>query len=60
MMEGGMQEDEIAKKSETCRAALRAALIKGEKSGPSAPFDFDAFIEKKRVAAALPAKPGLR
>jgi len=29
--------------------ALRAALIEGEESGPSAPFDFDAFIEKKRA-----------
>jgi antitoxin ParD1/3/4 len=28
--------------------ALRAALIEGEKSGPSRPFDFDAFIARKR------------
>ncbi|MFO1465652.1 MAG: type II toxin-antitoxin system ParD family antitoxin [Steroidobacteraceae bacterium] len=28
--------------------ALRAALIEGEKSGPSKPFDFDAFIARKR------------
>ena len=28
--------------------ALRAALIEGEKSGPSKPFDFDAFIACKR------------
>ncbi|MFT8247177.1 type II toxin-antitoxin system ParD family antitoxin [Roseomonas sp. BN140053] len=28
--------------------ALRAALIEGEESGPSIPFDFDAFIARKR------------
>jgi antitoxin ParD1/3/4 len=28
--------------------ALRAALIEGEKSGPSAPFDFDTFLKDKR------------
>lgn len=27
---------------------LRAALIEGEKSGPSTPFDFEAFIARKR------------
>jgi antitoxin ParD1/3/4 len=27
---------------------LRAALIEGEKSGPSTFFDFDDFIERKR------------
>jgi antitoxin ParD1/3/4 len=31
-------------------AALRAALIEGEKSGPSTAFDFEAFIERKRAA----------
>lgn len=30
-------------------AALRAALVEGEESGPSAPFDFDAFIASKRA-----------
>ena len=29
-------------------AALRAALIEGEDSGPPTPFDFDAFIVRKR------------
>lgn len=29
--------------------ALRAALIEGEASGPSTPFDFDAFIARKRA-----------
>lgn len=28
--------------------ALRAALIEGENSGPSTPFDFEAFIARKR------------
>jgi antitoxin ParD1/3/4 len=27
---------------------LRAALIEGENSGPSTPFDFEAFILRKR------------
>ena len=31
-------------------AALRGALIAGEQSGPSTPFDFDAFIAGKRAA----------
>ncbi|MDO8802394.1 type II toxin-antitoxin system ParD family antitoxin [Phenylobacterium sp.] len=29
-------------------SALRAALIAGEESGPSTPFDFNDFIAKKR------------
>ncbi|MGO9756700.1 MAG: type II toxin-antitoxin system ParD family antitoxin [Roseiarcus sp.] len=29
--------------------ALRAALVEGENSGPSTPFDFEAFIERKRA-----------
>ena len=29
--------------------ALRLALIEGEASGPSTPFDFDAFIAAKRA-----------
>ncbi len=28
--------------------ALRAALIEGEESGPATPFDFDAFLSRKR------------
>jgi Arc/MetJ-type ribon-helix-helix transcriptional regulator len=31
-------------------AALRAALIAGERSGPYAPFDFEAFIARKRAS----------
>lgn len=29
-------------------AALRAALIEGEESGASTPFDFEAFIARKQ------------
>lgn len=36
---------------ETRLEALRAALIEGEQSGPSAPFDFDAFIAGKKATA---------
>jgi antitoxin ParD1/3/4 len=28
--------------------ALRDALIEGEESGPAVPFDFEAFIDRKR------------
>ncbi len=35
---------------ETKLAALRAALIEGEESGPPTAFDLDAFIARKRVA----------
>jgi antitoxin ParD1/3/4 len=30
--------------------ALRAALIEGERSGTPKPFDFDAFIARKRAS----------
>ena len=33
---------------ETKLAALRAALVEGEESGPSTPFDFESFIARKR------------
>ena len=33
-------------------AALRAALIEGEASGASLPFDFDAFVAAKRADPA--------
>ena len=32
--------------------ALRAALIEGEQSGVSTPFDFDEFIERKGLERA--------
>jgi antitoxin ParD1/3/4 len=35
-------------------AALRAALIEGEDSGPSTTFDFDDFIARKRETAPAP------
>ncbi|MFF0458454.1 type II toxin-antitoxin system ParD family antitoxin [Nocardia africana] len=35
---------------ETHLRALRQALIDGENSGPSTPFDFDEFIARKRAA----------
>lgn len=28
--------------------ALRDALVEGERSGPATPFDFDAFIDRKK------------
>ena len=34
-------------------AALQAALIEGETSGQSTPFDFDAFIARKRNGETL-------
>jgi antitoxin ParD1/3/4 len=33
---------------ETQIGALRNALVEGEQSGPSTPFDFDAFLSRKR------------
>lgn len=32
-------------------AALRATLVEGERSGRSTPFDFEAFIARKRGAS---------
>jgi Arc/MetJ-type ribon-helix-helix transcriptional regulator len=37
--------------------ALRAALIEGEKSGPSKPFDFDKFIARMQARHKMGAKP---
>ncbi len=36
-------------------AALRSALIAGEESGPATPFDFEAFIARKRKQKPRPA-----
>jgi antitoxin ParD1/3/4 len=40
---------------ETKLAALRAALVEGENSGPSTPFDFKAFIARKRGKSPTPS-----
>ncbi|WP_433603729.1 type II toxin-antitoxin system ParD family antitoxin (plasmid) [Nocardia sp. CA-135953] len=37
---------------ETHLRALREALDEGERSGPSTPFDFDAFLARKRAGGA--------
>lgn len=34
---------------ETQLQALREALVTGERSGASTPFDFDAFLDRKRA-----------
>ena len=34
-------------------AALRAALIDGENSGPSTPFDFEEFLARKRKGVSF-------
>ena len=39
---------------ETKLAALRAALIEGEQSGPSTVFDFEAFVAGKRNRRSQP------
>lgn len=39
----------LLEEHETKLAALRAALIEGERSGPSQAFDFDRFLEGKRA-----------
>lgn len=38
----------LLEEQEAKLAALRAALIEGEGSGPPQPFDFDAFLAEKR------------
>jgi len=38
--------------------ALRAALIEGEQSGVSTPFDFDAFVNRKRQKNKRSEKTG--
>ena len=39
----------LTRKQEGKLAALRAALIAGEQSGPSEPFDFDEFLARMRA-----------
>ena len=38
----------LLEETEEKRAALVAALIEGEQSGPSTEFDFEAFLARKR------------
>ena len=38
----------LLEEHETRVEALREALIEGERSGPASPFDFDAFVDRKR------------
>ena len=40
----------LLEEQETKLEVLRAALIEGERSGSSAPFDFEAFIARKRAS----------
>jgi antitoxin ParD1/3/4 len=40
----------LREEQETRLAALRAALVEVEQSGAFAPFDFEAFIARKRAA----------
>jgi antitoxin ParD1/3/4 len=39
----------LLEEQEARLSALRAALIDGENSGPATPFDFDAFIARRRA-----------
>jgi antitoxin ParD1/3/4 len=45
----------LLEEQETKLAALRAALLDGEQSGPSSPFDVEAFIARKRAGQASAA-----
>jgi antitoxin ParD1/3/4 len=51
-------EDPNAKSNKAKLAALREALIKGENSGPSTPFDFDAFLARMNAQSRAKKKRG--
>jgi antitoxin ParD1/3/4 len=40
----------LLEEQETRLDALRAALVEGELSGSSTPFDFESFIKRKRAS----------
>jgi antitoxin ParD1/3/4 len=40
----------LLEEQEAKLAALRAALVEGEQGGASTPFDFEAFIARRRAA----------
>jgi antitoxin ParD1/3/4 len=42
----------LLEEEEAKLAALRAALVEGEESGPSMPFDVHAFLAHKRASTA--------
>lgn len=42
----------LLEEQEAYMAAVRAALIEGENSGPPEPFDFDEFIARKKAQRA--------
>ena len=42
----------LLEEHETRLEALRAALVEGEESGRSTPFDFESFVERKRKGNA--------
>jgi antitoxin ParD1/3/4 len=42
----------LLEEEEAKLAALRAALIEGENSGPSTPFDFEEFLARKHKEAS--------
>jgi len=44
----------LLEEQEATLSALRAALVEGEQTGPSAPFDFEAFIARKRIPHRRP------
>jgi len=44
----------LLEEQEAKLAVLRAALMEGEQSGASTPFDFEAFIARKRAAQSPP------
>jgi antitoxin ParD1/3/4 len=42
----------LLEEEEAKLAALRAALVEGERSGPAKPFDVEAFLRRKRKSKA--------